>query len=130
VIGHGVWFSCVGEIEIGREVMIGHDVLIADSFHEYADRAIPIVAQPMAEPRPVRLGSGSIVGPGAAILSGSQLGAGSYVAPNAVVAGEIPPHSVAAGNPAQVIRRWDPDRAEWVDSPDPRWSGVLSALTR
>jgi acetyltransferase-like isoleucine patch superfamily enzyme len=33
VICHSSWFSCVGEIEIGDDVLIGHNVLISDSFH-------------------------------------------------------------------------------------------------
>ena len=130
VIGPRVWFSCVGDIAIGDDVLVGHDVLIADSFHEYSDRAAPIIRQPMAEPRAVGIGAGAIIGPGAAILSGSRVGAGAYVAANAVVAGEVPAHSVAAGNPAEVISRWDEDRGDWVDSGDARWSGLLAALTR
>jgi acetyltransferase-like isoleucine patch superfamily enzyme len=129
IIGHGMWFSCVGEIDVGSQVLIGHGVLVADSFHEYADRGVPIIHQPMAEPRPVRIGGGAILGPGVAILSGATIGEGSYVAANSVVASEVPPHAVAAGNPAEIIRRWDTERAEWIDSPDERWRALLGALT-
>jgi len=129
VVCHSSWFSCVGEIEIGADVLIGHNVLIADSFHEYADRSRPIIEQPMAEPRAVVIGAGSVIGPGASILAGTKLGAGSYVAAGAVVAGEIPPHSVLAGNPAEIIRSWDQGAGRWVDSSDPRWSAVLGALS-
>lgn len=128
VIAHTVWFSCVGEIEIEADVLIGHNVLVADSFHEYQDRDMPILRQPMAEPRGVRIGAGSIVGPGAVLLAGTRLGRGCYVVPGAVVAGEIPAHSVLAGNPAEIIRRWDAASGSWVDCEDPRWSGVLSSL--
>jgi acetyltransferase-like isoleucine patch superfamily enzyme len=130
IIGHRVWFSCVGEIDVGERVLVGHDVLIADSFHEYRDRDRPIIDQPMARPRRVSIGSGVAVGPGAAILSGASIGEGAYVAANAVVVGQVPAHSVVAGNPAEVIRRWDPEREEWVDSADRRWAGLLAALTR
>jgi acetyltransferase-like isoleucine patch superfamily enzyme len=130
LVGHGAWFSCVGEIDIGEHVLIGHNVLIADSFHEYAAVGTPVFHQPMAEPRAVSVGDGAILGPGAAVLSGATVGAGAYVAANALVAGEVPPRSVAAGNPAEVIRRWDPDARDWVDSPDPRWGPLLASLTR
>lgn len=130
LVGHNAWFSCVGRIDIGEHVLIGHNVLIADSFHEYAAIGTPVFHQPMAEPRTVLVGDGAILGPGAAVLSGATIGRGAYVAANAVVAGEVPAHSVAAGNPAEVIRRWDADRGEWIDSPDPRWSALLATLTR
>ena len=113
LVGRGVWFSCVGRIDIGENVLIGHNVLIADSFHEYAAVGTPVFHQPMAEPKAVRVGDGAILGPGAAVLSGASVGAGAYVAANAVVAGDVPPASVAAGNPAEVIRRWDADAREW-----------------
>jgi acetyltransferase-like isoleucine patch superfamily enzyme len=128
VICRSAWFSCVGEIEIGADVLIGPNVLIADSFHEYADRSRPINAQPMAPPRAVRIGSGSVIGPGAAILSGTQVGTGSYVAAGAVVAGEYPSHTVLAGNPAEVIRSWDEDHGRFVDTSDPRFRALLGSL--
>jgi acetyltransferase-like isoleucine patch superfamily enzyme len=130
VIGHSIWFSCVGEITVGERVLIGHGVLIADSFHEYADPARPILLQPMAEPRRVIVGSGAIVGPGAAILSGSTIGENAYVVPNAVVVGDVPPRSVVAGNPARVIRRWDASTERWLDDPNPAWAPLLATLTR
>lgn len=130
LISQGVWFSCVGEIEIGADVQIGHNVLIADSFHEYMDPAMPVQDQPMAEPRKVTIGAGAVVGPGAAILSGTSIGAGAYIAPNALVAGDIPPHSVVAGNPARVIRHWDADGKRWLDDGDPAVADLLSSLTR
>lgn len=130
LVGRDVWFSCVGRIDIGRDVLIGHNVLIADSFHEYEDRSRPVFHQPMAVPRDTSVGDGAILGPGAAILSGATVGAGAYVAANAVVAGDVPAHAVAAGNPAEVIRRWDDARQEWIDSPDPRWASTLDAVTR
>ena len=129
VLGHDVWFSCVGRIEVGADVLIGHNVLVADSFHEYADRGTPVLRQPMAPAKGVRIGDGAILGPGAAILAGAVVGKGAYVAANAVVAGHVPDHAVAAGNPAEVIRHWDQHSGEWVDSGDPRWRDLLTSLT-
>ncbi len=129
VISHGVWFSCVGEIEVGPDVQVGHNALIADSFHEYADTSTPIQDQPMGEPRGVRIGAGAMIGPGAAILAGAEIGRGSYIAANAVVAGQVPAHSVVAGNPARVIRRWDSEEGRWIDDADPAFASLLRSLS-
>jgi len=115
VIGHSAWFSCVGEIEVGDDVLAAHNVVIADSYHEYEDPDTPIVRQPMAQPKGVRVGAGSIVGPNVAILAGVQIGERSYIAANAVVTRSVPPNSVVVGNPAQVVRQWDPQKRSWVD---------------
>jgi len=115
-IGHGIWLSCVGEIEIGEEVLMGHNILIADSYHEYHDPDMAIMHQPMAIPKGVRVGSGCIIGPHVAILAGVTVGERSFVAANAVLTQSVPPNSVVVGNPARVIRRFDRERGEWVDS--------------
>lgn len=118
-IGPGIWISCVGEIEIGERNLLGHNILIADSYHEYQDPDAPIIEQPMAWPQPVRIGPGCIVGPHAAILAGVTIGEHSFIAANAVVTRSVPPNSVVAGNPARVIRHYDRERREWVDGPPP-----------
>lgn len=129
VIGPGVWFSCVGEIDIGPDVLIGSNVLISDSFHEYMDRQEPIIRQPMAPARGVTVSQGAFVGSGSVLMAGTTIGEGSYVAPNAVVTGRVPSHCVVAGNPAEIIRRWDPDTRTWIGSDDVRWRGILESLT-
>lgn len=119
-IGPRIWFSCVGEIDIGADIMTAHDVLIADSFHEYQDVERPIYHQPMAEPEAVRIGDGCYLGAHVAILGGVTIGPGTFVGAGAVVIESMPAHSVVVGNPARVIRHYDHDRREWVEGP-PRY---------
>ncbi|MGI8864987.1 MAG: acyltransferase [Solirubrobacteraceae bacterium] len=114
-IGAGIWLSCVGQIDIGENNLMGHNILIADSYHEYRDPDTPIIFQPMAEPEGVSIGPGCIIGPHAAILAGVSIGANSFVAANAVVTRSVPPNSVVVGNPARVIRHFDRSRREWVE---------------
>ena len=118
-IGRGIWFSCVGRIDIGEQTLTAQNVLIADSYHEYHDPDAPIVRQPMAEPQDVTIGPGCFIGAHAAVLAGVTVGANSFVAANAVVTRSVPPNSVVAGNPARVVRRYDRERGEWVDGEEP-----------
>lgn len=115
-IGHGIWLSCVGEIDIGERNLMGHNILIADSYHEYHDPDVPIIDQPMAPAQPVKIGRGCIIGPHAAILAGVTVGENSFIAANAVLTRSVPPNSVVVGNPARVVRRYDRERREWVDA--------------
>lgn len=57
------------------------------------------------EHRPVRIGSHCFIGGGATILPGVTVGDGTVVAAGAVVFDDVPPDSIAAGNPARIIRR-------------------------
>jgi acetyltransferase-like isoleucine patch superfamily enzyme len=114
--GHSLWVSCVGDIEIGDEVLAGHNILITDTFHEFFDPDVSIVRQPMAEPESVKIGSGSHLGPNVAVLAGVTIGERAFIAAGAVVTADIPDNAVAVGNPARVIRRFDRAKGEWIDT--------------
>lgn len=57
----------------------------------------------------VFVGAGAIICPGVTIGEGSVIGAGS------VVTKDIPPHSLAYGNPCRVVREIGPDDEEYYD---------------
>ena len=55
------------------------------------------------------------IGYEAVLLSGVTIGDGAIIGANSVVAGDIPPYTVAAGNPCRVIRpRFDRDLTEYL----------------
>ena len=98
IVGH---FS----IEIGHDVWTGHHVYITDQNHGYDDITLPISQQTMPE-RPVSIGDGSWLGHGTVVLPGARIGRHVTIGANSVVTGTIADFSVAAGNPARVIRRY------------------------
>lgn len=53
---------------------------------------------------PTRIGNDVSIGIRAMVLSGVTVGDGAIVGAGAVVARDVPPYAVVAGNPAQVIR--------------------------
>jgi len=50
------------------------------------------------------------IGNGATIMPGTVIKDGAIIGARAVVAGEVPPYAIMAGNPARVVRRRFPDR--------------------
>lgn len=119
-IGSGTSFgrfahiACVGEIEIGAEVLASERVFIGDTYHGYEDVSQPVISQPMAPPEKVTIGWGSFLGIGSIVLAGVTIGEQSYVAAGAVVTREVEPRTLVAGNPARVVRRWDPMTSAWI----------------
>jgi len=108
VIGRGSHLVGHQSIELGDNVWTGPFVYISDQNHEYRDPDLPIGKQwPRNEP--VVIGDGSWIGTGAVILPGARLGRNVVVAANSVVRGEVPDHSVVAGAPAKVVRRYAPE---------------------
>ncbi len=117
VLGHALVVACVGEVEIGAEVLASDRVFIGDTSHDYRDPEVAVLRQPMTDPRPVRIGAGSFLGIGSMVLPGVTIGERAYVAAGAVVTRSAPANSVVAGNPARVIRRWDPAQRAWTAPP-------------
>jgi acetyltransferase-like isoleucine patch superfamily enzyme len=114
--GPDLVIACVGSIEIGPRALIASRVFIGDTYHDYRDPEVPIRDQPMAEPQPVKIGGGAFLGIGCAVLPGVSIGERAYVGAGAVVTADVPPNSVAVGNPARVVRHWDARQGRWVAS--------------
>jgi len=95
-------------VEIGDGVWLGQDVFITDGNHGYDDLDAPIGSQ-KGSVEPVSIGDNSWIGHGAVILAGSRIGRNAIVAAGAVVRGEVPDYSIAAGVPAKIVRRFGPD---------------------
>lgn len=108
-----VHIACVGEIEIGADVLLGERVLIGDTFHQYEDVSVPVIQQPMAPPRNVSIGRGVGIGMAACIMPGVTIGEHAYVAAGSVVNRDVPPRSVVAGNPGRVVRKFDDELGRW-----------------
>ncbi|WNM27804.1 acyltransferase [Demequina capsici] len=92
-----------GGIEIGRDCLLGPNVVIMSEQHRF-ERGTTIREQPGA-PAPVRLGDDVWIGAGVTILAGVAIGSRSVVGAGSVVTKDIPEDSVAFGTPAQVVRR-------------------------
>lgn len=101
-------------IELGDDVFCGQGVFITDASHGYQVPDRPIGAQ-FGRSLPVVVGAGSWIGHHAVLLPGTRLGRNVVVAAGSVVRGEVEDHAVLAGNPARVVRRFEPG-VGWVGS--------------
>ncbi len=107
-IGQGCFLHGAGTITIGTAVGIGPNVTILTSVHEEGPRHRPILSGPLRFGEIV-VEDGSDIGVGAILLPGVRIGEGAIIGAGSVVTKDIPAFSVAAGNPARVLReREDP----------------------
>jgi acetyltransferase-like isoleucine patch superfamily enzyme len=103
----GSRISASDAIRIGDGCMLANGAYVTDSdWHGLYDRTA-------RDPRvtPVTLGRNVWLGDHATVLKGVSIGDNSVIGARAVVTGDIPANVIAAGNPARVVRRLDPDRA-------------------
>ena len=107
-IGRGCMLNARIGIHLDHDVTIAPNVYITDHNHLYGDPETPIGRQWLEE-APVRIGPGCWLATNVVILPGTTLGRQVTVAAGAVVSGDIPDHSVVAGVPGKVVRRWTPE---------------------
>jgi acetyltransferase-like isoleucine patch superfamily enzyme len=99
-------FQCnaAKRVEIGNNVLIASNVLICDSDHVLEPGGIPVTSNGRFVTRPVRIGDNCWIGQNAVILKGVTIGHDSIIGANSVVTRDVPPCSIAAGNPARVVK--------------------------
>jgi len=115
-IGYGSIISAKNRVHLERDVLVGQLVLIIDHNHAYEDIAVPIVKQAITEGGKIRIGEGSWIGRGAAIICPKgelTIGRNCVIAVNSVVTQSIPDFSLVAGYPAKIIRQYDPETKAW-----------------
>jgi acetyltransferase-like isoleucine patch superfamily enzyme len=108
-IGYQTTILTGQEVRIGEHVLIGNRVLIAGHDREPSgaehDPGWASRSADGTERTGVWIEDLAWIGEGAVILKGVRVGKGAVVAAHAVVTQEVPPFSVAAGNPARIIKR-------------------------
>jgi acetyltransferase-like isoleucine patch superfamily enzyme len=106
-VGESVVIRGQGGVTIGDSVLIGPMAKILAVNHTFTDITRPVLDQGITG-QGIVIDDGAWIGAGAAILDGVRIGKGAVVGANAVVTWDVPPHTVAVGSPARVIRRLDP----------------------
>jgi acetyltransferase-like isoleucine patch superfamily enzyme len=101
-LGHGTVVAVQESVEIGRDVMVAGRCYILDVDHGFARQDVAVSRQDLRI-EPVRIEDDVWVGAGSAILRGVTIGRGAIIGANSVVTRDVPPYTIAAGNPAAVI---------------------------
>jgi len=93
-----------GGITIGDNVYTAPVVQMLPVNHVYDDPTQPIIEQGITA-EGIVVEDNAWIGAGAVILDGVHIGRGSVVGAGAVVAEDVPAHTVVAGVPARVVKR-------------------------
>lgn len=103
-------FNCIildcAQVSIGNSVFLGPNVQIYTATHPL-DPAIRSAGLEAA--RPITIGNDVWIGGGAILNPGVTIGDGCTIGSGAVVTKDVPPYSLAAGNPCRVIRSLIPN---------------------
>lgn len=97
----GILLMGSGGITIEDNAQLAANVQILSNNHDLRDREVITLA-------PVRIGRGAWIGAGATILPGVTIGENAVVGAASVVTRDVPDNTIVAGNPAKVLRTFDP----------------------
>jgi galactoside O-acetyltransferase len=110
------WLICDQNIDIGDHVLISWNAVLMDSYRMATDSQIRrrqlerfwrerVEPDEIVPPSPIRIGDAAWIGFDSIILPGVTIGEGSIVGCRSVVAHDVPPFTIAAGNPARIVRQ-------------------------
>lgn len=115
-IGDRVTLGYMNLISVAKSVRIGNDCLFAgevkildNNSHslDYQQRRANAALEP-SDVAPVVIEDDVWIGTNCMVLKGVTIGRGAVIAAGAVVTKDVPPFTVAAGNPARVIKQIEP----------------------
>lgn len=115
-IGRRCMISARNLVHLGPDVLVGPSVLITDHSHEFSDPTKAIHAQGLTVGGSVFVERNCWLGHGAAVVATSGelvIGRNSIIGANAVVTHSVPRCSIVVGNPAVVVREYDPENLRW-----------------
>lgn len=117
IIGHnslvGMGNVIIGPVAIGNNVILAQNIVASGLNHEYRDVAMPVHLQKVTT-APITIEDDCWIAANVVITAGVTIGKHCVIAAGSVVTKDVPPFSVAAGNPARVIKRYDATKNEWV----------------
>ena len=100
----GVMVAAVELVEIGDHCMFANGCFVTDGNHRFDDPDKPVPWQGFETKGPTRVGDNVWCGAHVVVTSGVTVGERCVIGANSVVTEDIPPHSIAAGAPAKVLR--------------------------
>ena len=103
-LNRNVMVAAMELVEIGQHCMFANGCFVTDGNHRFDDPQRPVPWQGFTTKGPTRVGDNVWCGANVVITSGVTVGERCVIGANSVVTADIPPHSIAAGAPAKVLR--------------------------
>lgn len=108
----GIGSVLIGPVRMGKGSGLGQHVFISGFNHGYLDGNTNSSDQPL-DIKPTEIGEAAHVGANSVILAGVTIGKHCQIGAGSVVTKDIPPYSVAVGNPARVIKKFNFESQTW-----------------
>jgi len=108
----GLSNTVIGPVTIGDNVNIAQNVVMSGLNHGYEDISIAPRSQKCSVAN-INIGNDCWIGANVVITAGVSIGKHSVIAAGSVVTKDVPEYSIAAGNPAKVIKQYNFLTEKW-----------------
>ena len=108
----GVGSVIIGPVTMGNGSGLGQHVFVSGFNHGFADGSKNSSVQPL-DIRPTVIEDEAHIGANSVIVAGIRVGRRSQIGAGSVVTRDVPPFSVAVGNPAKVIKSYNHQTKQW-----------------
>jgi len=108
----GLSNTIIGPVTIGNDIRLAQNITLSGLNHNYTDVNLPIHAQGVST-APIVIEDETWIGANVVVLAGVTIGKHCIIAAGSVVTKDVPPYSVAVGNPARVLKKYNPETKNW-----------------
>jgi len=118
LIGRRNYISSGGGVFIGDYCLTAPDCRVLGGGHDCSSPYKPYITTGFPITKTIRIGVNCWLGTAVSVLDGVSIGHGCVIGAGTVVNHDIPPFSIAIGNPARVIKRFNPRTNSWLSPED------------
>jgi acetyltransferase-like isoleucine patch superfamily enzyme len=111
-VGIGLSNVIIGPVKLGHYVMLAQNIVISGLNHGYEDVTMPPRMQKVAT-KLITIDDDVWIGANCVITAGVTIGKHAVIGAGSVVTKDIPQFSVAVGNPARVIKKYNFETNSW-----------------
>ncbi|MFD1630591.1 acyltransferase [Pseudopedobacter beijingensis] len=109
----GLGNTIIGPVHIGKKVNLAQGITISGLNHNYENVSVPIADQGV-NTNLITIEDDVWIGANSVILAGVKIGTHAIIGAGSIVTKDIPPFSIALGNPARIIKTYDFESKTWI----------------
>ena len=110
--GIGLSNVIIGPVKMGNYVMLAQNIVVSGLNHGYEDVTLPPRVQKVVT-KQITIEDNVWIGANCVITAGVTIGKHAVIGAGSVVTKDIPQFSVAVGNPARVIKKYNFETNSW-----------------